>query len=118
MLYRPHRPLYLDIASVPQAASPRTRRAARTGPRHGHTRPSVLFYRMVKGRLRKFYAGVSFSSSRSSSSDQETKISRVRRFRPPKLRARRLASKFCAFALGEGIERQPPISPSEVGRRS
>ena len=101
-------PLYLDIASVPQAALDRERDVLREQARATGKSDSVVD-RMVEGRLRKFYEesmrdhvlrGVVLRKV----VEQASKTAGV---------PIRVAS-FARFALGEGIERQRTDFAAEV----
>src|SRR5260370_39452839 len=103
-------PLYLDIASVPQAALDRERDVLREQAR-ATGKPDSVVDRMVEGRLRKFYEefvllGQIFFV------DQATKIPTV--FEPPTkpLTPPISVQSFARFELGEGIERQRTDFPA------
>src|SRR5262252_6769817 len=105
-------PLYLDIASVPQAALDRERdvlheQARATG------KPDSVVDRMVEGRLRKFYEEFVLLEQLFVV-DQETKISTVVEQASKRAGAPIRVASFTRFALGEGIERQRADFAAEV----
>jgi elongation factor Ts len=105
-------PLYLDVASVPQAALDRERAVLREQAQASGKSDSVV-ERMVEGRLRKFYEEFVLLEQ-IFVVDQETKISQVieqaGRDAGPPIRV----ESFVRFALGEGVERQPTDFAAEV----
>ena len=97
-------PLYLDIASVPQAALDREREVLREQAR-ASGKPNPVVERMVEGRLRKFYEEFVLLEQ-IFVVDQETKISNVIEQAGRTADAVIRVESFARFALGEGIERQ------------
>jgi elongation factor Ts len=97
-------PLYLDIASVPQAALDRERDVLREQARATGKSDSVVD-RMVEGRLRKFYEEFVLLEQ-IFVVDQETNISKVVEQASKTAGAPIRVAGFARFALGEGIERQ------------
>jgi len=105
-------PLYLDVASVPQAALDRERAVLREQAQASGKSDSVV-ERMVEGRLRKFYEEFVFLEQ-IFVVDQETKISKVIEQAGKAAGAPILVESFVRFALGEGVERQPTDFAAEV----
>jgi len=99
-------PLYLDITSVPQAALDRERAVLREQAQASGKSDSVV-ERMVEGRLRKFYEEFVLLEQ-IFVVDQETKISKVIEQAGRTVGAPIRVESFVRFALGEGVERQPP----------
>jgi elongation factor Ts len=105
-------PLYLDIASVPQAALDRERAVLREQAQASGKSDSVV-ERMVEGRLRKFYEEFVLLEQ-IFVVDQETKISKVVEQAGKAAGAPIRVESFVRFALGEGVERQPTDFAAEV----
>jgi len=105
-------PLYLDIASVPQAALDRERDVLREQAR-ASGKPDGIIERMVDGRLRKFYEEVVLLEQ-IFVVDQETKIAKVVEEAAKAAGAPIRVTGFARFALGEGIERQRTDFAAEV----
>ena len=105
-------PLYLDIASVPQAALDRERDVLREQAR-ATGKPNSVVDRMVEGRLRKFYEEFVLLEQ-IFVVDQETKISKVVEQASKTAGAPISVESFARFALGEGIERQRTDFAAEV----
>jgi len=105
-------PLYLDIASVPQAALDRERAVLREQAQASGKSDSVV-ERMVEGRLRKFYEEFVLLEQ-IFVVDQETKISKVIEQAGRTVGAPIRVESFVRFALGEGVERQPTDFAAEV----
>jgi elongation factor Ts len=105
-------PLYLDIASVPQAALDRERDVLREQARATGKSDSVVD-RMVEGRLRKFYEEFVLLEQ-IFVVDQETNISKVVEQASKTAGAPIRVAGFARFALGEGIERQRTDFAAEV----
>ena len=105
-------PLYLDIASVPQAALDRERDVLREQAR-ATGKPDSVVDRMVEGRLRKFYEEFVLLEQ-IFVVDQETKISTVVEQASKRAGAPIRVDSFARFALGEGIERQRTDFAAEV----
>ncbi len=105
-------PLYLDIASVPQAALDREREVLREQAR-ASGKPDTVIDKMVEGRLRKFYEEFVLLEQ-IFVVDQETKISRVVEQASKAAGAPIRVASFARFALGEGIERQRSDFAAEV----
>jgi elongation factor Ts len=105
-------PLYLDIASVPQAALERERGVLREQAR-ASGKPDGIIEKMVDGRLRKFYEEVVFLEQ-IFVVDQESKVSKVIDDAAKAAGASIRATGFARFALGEGIERQHTDFAAEV----
>jgi elongation factor Ts len=105
-------PLYLDIASVPQAALDRERAVLREQAQASGKSDSVV-ERMVEGRLRKFYEECVLLEQ-IFVVDQETKISKVVEQASKAAGAPIQIDSFVRFALGEGVERQPTDFAAEV----
>jgi elongation factor Ts len=105
-------PLYLDIASVPQAALDRERDVLREQAR-ATGKPDSVVDRMVEGRLRKFYEEFVLLEQ-IFVVDQETKISKVVDQASKIAGAPISVASFARFALGEGIERQHTDFAAEV----
>jgi elongation factor Ts len=105
-------PLYLDIASVPQAALDRERGVLREQAQaSGKSGPVVE--KMVDGRLRKFYEEFVLLEQ-VFVVDQETKIAKVVEQAAKASGAPIRIESFARFALGEGIERPPTDFAAEV----
>jgi elongation factor Ts len=105
-------PLYLDIASVPQAALDRERNVLRE--QAGATGKSQsIIDRMVEGRLRKFYEEVVLLEQ-IFVVDQQTKISAVVEQAAKEAGVPIRVTGFVRFALGEGIDRHRPDFAAEV----
>jgi len=105
-------PLYLDIASVPQAALDREREVLREQAR-ATGKPDSVVDRMVEGRLRKFYEEFVLLEQ-IFVVDQETKISKVVEQAAKAGGVPITVGSFARFALGEGIERQRTDFAAEV----
>ncbi len=105
-------PLYLDIASVPQAALDRERDVLREQAR-ASGKPDTVIDKMVEGRLRKFYEEFVLLEQ-IFVVDQETKISKVVEQASKVAGAPIRVASFARFALGEGIERQRSDFAAEV----
>jgi elongation factor Ts len=105
-------PLYLDIASVPEAALERERNVLREQAR-ASGKPEGIIERMVEGRLRKFYEEVVLLQQ-IFVVDQETRISKVVENAAKATGAPITVSGFARFALGEGIERPRSDFAAEV----
>jgi elongation factor Ts len=105
-------PLYLDVASVPQAALDRERDVLREQAR-ATGKPDSVVDRMVEGRLRKFYEEFVLLEQ-IFVVDQETKISKVVEQASKTVGAPISVQSFARFALGEGIERQRTDFAAEV----
>ncbi len=105
-------PLYLDIASVPQAALDREREVLREQAR-ASGKPDTVVDKMVEGRLRKFYEEFVLLEQ-IFVVDQETKISKVVEQASKVAGAPIRVASFARFALGEGIERQRSDFAAEV----
>jgi elongation factor Ts len=105
-------PLYLDIASVPQAALDRERDVLREQAR-ASGKPDSVVDKMVEGRLRKFYEEFVLLDQ-VFVVDQETKISQVVQEASKAAGTPIRVASFARFALGEGIERQPTDFAAEV----
>jgi elongation factor Ts len=105
-------PLYLDIASVPQAALDRERNVLREQARESGKSDSII-ERMVEGRLRKFYEEVVLLEQ-IFVVDQQTKISAVVKQAAEEVGAPIRVTGFVRFALGEGIDRHRPDFAAEV----
>jgi elongation factor Ts len=105
-------PLYLDIASVPQAALDRERNVLREQARESGKSDSIID-RMVEGRLRKFYEEVVLLEQ-IFVVDQQTKISAVVEQAAREVGAPIRVTGFVRFALGEGIDRHRPDFAAEV----
>jgi elongation factor Ts len=105
-------PLYLDIASVPQAAVDRERAVLREQAQ-ASGKPASVVERMVEGRLRKFYEEFVLLEQ-IFVVDQETKISKVVEQASKAVGAPIRVDSFARFALGEGIERQSTDFAAEV----
>jgi len=108
-------PLYLDIASVPQAALDRERAVLREQAQASGKSDSVV-ERMVEGRLRKFYEEFVLLEQ-IFVVDQETKISKVIEQAGRTAGAPLRVESFVRFALGEGVERQPTDFAAEVAEQ-
>jgi len=105
-------PLYLDVASVPQAALDRERNVLREQARESGKSDSII-ERMVEGRLRKFYEEVVLLEQ-IFVVDQQTKISAVVKQAAEEVGAPIRVTGFVRFALGEGIDRHRPDFAAEV----
>ncbi|MBV8089507.1 MAG: elongation factor Ts [Alphaproteobacteria bacterium] len=105
-------PLYLDIASVPEAALDRERNVLREQARESGKSDSII-ERMVEGRLRKFYEEVVLLEQ-IFVVDQQTKISAVVKQAAEEVGAPIMVTGFVRFALGEGIDRHRPDFAAEV----
>jgi elongation factor Ts len=105
-------PLYLDIASVPQAALDRERDVLREQARASGKSESII-EKMVEGRLRKFYEEVVLLEQ-IFVVDQQTKISAVVEQASKAARTPIRVTGFARFALGEGIDRHRPDFAAEV----
>ena len=105
-------PLYLDIASVPQAALDREREVLREQAR-ASGKPDSVVDKMVEGRLRKFYEEFVLVEQ-IFVLDQETKISKVVEQASKAAGTPIRVASFARFALGEGIERQRTDFAAEV----
>jgi elongation factor Ts len=105
-------PLYLDIASVPQATLDRERDVLREQARATGKADSVV-ERMVEGRLRKFYEEFVLLEQ-IFVVDQETKISKLVEQAAKTIGSPISVEGFARFALGEGIERQRTDFAAEV----
>ena len=93
-------PIYLDIASVPQAALDRERDVLREQAR-ATGKPNSVVDRMVEGRLRKFYEEFVLLEQ-IFVVDQETKISKVVEQASKTVGAPISVAKLCAFRTGRG----------------
>jgi elongation factor Ts len=105
-------PLYLDIASVPQAALDRERDVLREQARASGKSEGII-EKMVDGRLRKFYEEVVLLEQ-IFVVDQETKISTVVEQAGKTVGTPIRVTGFTRFALGEGIDRHRPDFAAEV----
>ena len=105
-------PLYLDVASVPQAALDREREVLHEQAR-ASGKPDTVVDKMVEGRLRKFYEEFVLLEQ-IFVVDQETKISKVVEQASKAAGAPIRVASFARFALGEGIERQRSDFAAEV----
>ena len=105
-------PLYLDIASVPQAALDRERDVLREQARASGKAEGII-EKMVDGRLRKFYEEVVLLEQ-IFVVDQETKISTVVEQASKTVGTPIRVTGFARFALGEGIDRHRPDFAAEV----
>jgi elongation factor Ts len=105
-------PLYLDIASVPQAAVDRERAVLREQAQ-ASGKPASVVERMVEGRLRKFYEEFVLLEQ-IFVVDQETQISKVVEQASKAVGTPIRVESFARFALGEGIERQSTDFAAEV----
>lgn len=105
-------PLYLDVASVPQAALDRERGVLREQAQASGKSDAVV-ERMVEGRLRKFYEEFVLLEQ-VFVVDQETKIAKVVDQAGKAAGAPIRVESFARFALGEGIERPPADFAAEV----
>jgi elongation factor Ts len=105
-------PLYLDIASVPQAALDRERGVLREQAQASGKSASVV-ERMVEGRLRKFYEEFVLVEQ-VFVVDQERKIAKVVEQAGKTAGAPIRVESFVRFALGEGVERPPTDFAAEV----
>ena len=105
-------PLYLDIASVPQAALDRERDVLREQARASGKSEGII-EKMVEGRLRKFYEEVVLLEQ-IFVVDQQTRISTVVEQSGKAAGAQIRVTGFARFALGEGIDRHRPDFAAEV----
>jgi elongation factor Ts len=105
-------PLYLDIASVPQAALERERSVLREQARISGKSDEII-ERMVDGRLRKFYEEVVLVEQ-IFVVDQETRIAKVVENAAKAAGATIAVTGFARFALGEGVERNRTDFATEV----
>ncbi len=105
-------PLYLDIASVPQAALDRERDILREQAQTSG-KPESIIDKMVDGRLRKYYEEVVLLEQ-IFVVDQETRIAKVVENAAKDAGAPIRVTGFARFALGEGIERQRSDFAAEV----
>jgi elongation factor Ts len=105
-------PLYLDIASVPQAALDRERDVLREQARASGKSENIV-EKMVEGRLRKFYEEVVLLEQ-TFVVDQQTRISAVVEQAGKAAGAPIRVTGFARFALGEGIDRHRPDFAAEV----
>lgn len=107
-------PLYLDIASVPQAALNRERDVLREQAR-ATGKPDSVLDRMVEGRLRKFYEDfVLLEQIFVKDEEKKTKISKIVEQASKAAGTPISIASFARFALGEGIERPPTDFAAEV----
>jgi elongation factor Ts len=106
------RPLYLDIASVPEAALDRERDVLREQAR-ATGRSEEIIEKMVDGRMRKFYEEVVLLEQ-IFVVDQKTKVSLVVEQVARAAGAPIRIAGFVRFALGEGIDRNRPDFAAEV----
>jgi elongation factor Ts len=106
------RPLYLDIASVPEAALDRERDVLREQAR-ATGRSEEIIEKMVDGRMRKFYEEVVLLEQ-IFVVDQKTKVSLVVEQAARAAGAPIRIAGFVRFALGEGIDRNRPDFAAEV----
>jgi len=105
-------PLYLDIASVPQAALERERSVLREQARISGKSDEII-ERMVDGRLRKFYEEVVLVEQ-IFVVDQETRIAKVVENAAKAAGATIAVTGFARLALGEGVERNRTDFATEV----
>ena len=105
-------PLYLDTASIPQAALDRERAVLREQAR-ASGKPDSVVDKMVEGRLRKFYEDFVLLEQ-IFVVDQESKIAKVVEQVSKAAGAPIHVESFARFALGEGIERRPTDFAAEV----
>jgi elongation factor Ts len=105
-------PLYLDIASVPQAALDRERDVLREQARASGKSESII-EKMVEGRLRKFYEEVVLLEQ-IFVVDQQTRISAVVEQAGKAAGTPIRVTGFARFALGEGINRHRQDFAAEV----
>jgi elongation factor Ts len=105
-------PLYLDVASVPQAALDRERNVLREQAR-STGRSEEIIEKMVDGRMRKFYEEVVLLEQ-IFVVDQKTKISVVVEQAAKAAGAPIRVAGFVRYALGEGIDRNRPDFAAEV----
>ncbi|HEV2301620.1 MAG TPA: translation elongation factor Ts [Stellaceae bacterium] len=105
-------PLYLDIASVPEAALERERAVLREQARVSG-KPEAIIEKMVEGRLRKFYEEVVLMEQ-IFVIDQERKIAKVVEAAAKAAGGEIRVAAFARFALGEGIVRDRPDFATEV----
>ncbi len=105
-------PLYLDIASVPQAALERERGVLREQARSSGKSEGIV-ERMVEGRLRKFYEEVVLLEQ-IFVVDQETRIAKVIENAAKAAGGPIAVIGFARYALGEGVERNRTDFAAEV----
>ena len=105
-------PLYLDIASVPQAALDRERDVLREQARASGKSESII-EKMVEGRLRKFYEEFVLLEQ-IFVVDQQTRISAVVEQAGKAAGTPIRVTGFARFVLGEGIDRHRPDFAAEV----
>jgi len=105
-------PLYLDIASVPQAALDRERDVLREQAR-ASGKPDTVIDKMVEGRLRKYYEEVVLLEQ-IFVVDGETRIAKVVDAAAKEAGAPIKIATFARFALGEGIEKEQSDFAAEV----
>ncbi|HXC90175.1 MAG TPA: translation elongation factor Ts [Stellaceae bacterium] len=105
-------PLYLDIASVPQAALERERGVLREQARSSGKSEGIV-ERMVEGRLRKFYEEVVLLEQ-IFVVDQETRIAKVVENAAKAAGGPIAVTGFARYALGEGVERNRTDFAAEV----
>jgi elongation factor Ts len=105
-------PLYLDIASVPQAALERERGVLREQARSSGKSEGIV-ERMVEGRLRKFYEEVVLLEQ-IFVVDQETRIATVVENAAKAAGGPIAVTGFARYALGEGVERNRTDFAAEV----
>jgi elongation factor Ts len=105
-------PLYLDAASVPQAALDRERAVLREQAQ-ASGKPGSVVERMVEGRLRKFYEEFALLDQ-IFVVDQETKVAKVVEQASKAAGAPIRVESFARFVLGEGIERPLTDFAAEV----
>ena len=107
-------PLYLDIASVPQAALDREREVLREQAR-ATGKPDSVVDRMVEGRLRKFYEDfVLLEQIFVKDEEKKTKIAKVVEQASKAAGTPIRIASFARLAVGEGIERPPTDFAAEV----
>jgi elongation factor Ts len=105
-------PLYLDIASVPEAALERERGVLREQALASGKSGGIVD-RMVEGRLRKFYEEFVLLEQ-IFVVDQETRVAKVVENAAKVAGAAIAVTGFARFALGEGIERNRTDFAAEV----
>jgi len=98
-------PLYLDVASVPEAALDRERDVLREQARASGKPPAVVD-KMVEGRLSKFHEE-NVLLEQIFVVDQKSKIAKLLDLESKAAGAPIRVEGFVRFALGEGIERPP-----------
>ena len=107
-------PLYVDIASVPQAALDREREVLREQAR-ATGKPDSVVDRMVEGRLRKFYEDfVLLEQIFVKDEEKKTKIAKVVEQASKAAGTPIRIASFARLAVGEGIERPPTDFAAEV----